>query len=324
MNFSDRPTLAGFLSIFVLFVLFVLPQTGCHPNGPHKPVVQSTIGSGAPGEKMNFEEVSGLFKVRCSRCHPSVSAPDWSIKEQAEAYVSNGKLYKRVIEQKTMPQPGSPEASAMNDEERSLILDWIRSVSSPDGGGPGNPPPPPPSKLAVLETCLNCHGGELGFPGQVGTPSLEGLSESYLSDQLKAFASGERRSPSMEGVASSLTRDEVKYLANHFSRLSRQARPWPGSIENVRAKVRAGEELATTYGCLGCHGSEGARANPMYPLLVGQDVQYTSSQLTAFLSGGRPGMLMPAILSGMDPSPTEDDMENLAVYFKSLLVSESQ
>lgn len=310
-----------FVPLFLIAHLSIF--LGCNSKGPHKPVEKSRLGSGAPGNKLEFEEVSGLFKVRCSRCHPSISAPDWSIKEQAESYVRNGKLYKRVIEQKNMPQPGSPESSAMSNEERQLLSDWIQAVSAP-GGGPGGPPPPPPppSRLAVLETCLNCHGGEFGFPGQLGAPSLESLSESYLLGQLKSFASGERRSPVMEGVATSLTEDDAVYLANHFSRSSRSPRPWPGDIGNVSEKALAGKDLATQYGCLGCHGNEGARANQMYPLLVGQDVQYTHNQLTAFISGDRSGFLMPAILSGLDPALTEEDKENLAVYFKSLLALE--
>src|SRR5690606_4145556 len=99
---------------------------------PHKPIPDSGAMAG-PAQAdtstaiVTFAEVRPLFQTYRSRCHPNIMPPDWLQYDEALTYVQNGKLYQRVIEEQTMPLPGTPEAQSMSDEERDLIAKWIQT-----------------------------------------------------------------------------------------------------------------------------------------------------------------------------------------------------
>lgn len=64
--------------------------------------------------------------------------------------------------------------------------------------------------------------------------------------------------------------------------------------------------------CSACHGETGISANPLWPNLAGQHARYLLEQLRQFKSGNkRPSPIM----SPMVASLTEQDMEDLAIYY---------
>ena len=80
----------------------------------------------------------------------------------------------------------------------------------------------------------------------------------------------------------------------------------------VDGSAQAGKARALT--CTACHGPEGNSISPMWPNIAGQNAKYLVAQLKAFKEGTRSDPLMTsqaALLS-------EQDMNNLAVYFESL------
>jgi len=75
--------------------------------------------------------------------------------------------------------------------------------------------------------------------------------------------------------------------------------------------VNAGKEKARA--CQVCHGKGGVSTNPTYPILAGQHARYLVKQLKAFKAGTRKDPIM----NGMAASLSEQDMEDLAVFFES-------
>ena len=66
--------------------------------------------------------------------------------------------------------------------------------------------------------------------------------------------------------------------------------------------------------CSACHGPEGNSISPMWPNLAGQNANYLVAQLEAFKSGTRSDPIM----SGQAMALSEQDMQDLAVYFETL------
>jgi cytochrome c553 len=69
-----------------------------------------------------------------------------------------------------------------------------------------------------IAPCASCHGG---IEQKLGTPWLEGMPKDYLVDELKQFASGERRNDShaqMRNMARGLTAKEIEELAAFYAR----------------------------------------------------------------------------------------------------------
>ncbi len=67
--------------------------------------------------------------------------------------------------------------------------------------------------------CMGCHGpgGASAMPDMF--PSLVGLEEAYIVEQLNAFKSGERVNPTMQPMASALSDDDIANLAAYLSAL---------------------------------------------------------------------------------------------------------
>lgn len=80
----------------------------------------------------------------------------------------------------------------------------------------------------------------------------------------------------------------------------------------VDGDLEAGKAKSVT--CAACHGANGVSVNPEWPNLAGQHAKYTVEQLKAFKSGKRNNALM----NGQAMMLSEEDMQNLAVYFESL------
>jgi cytochrome c553 len=65
--------------------------------------------------------------------------------------------------------------------------------------------------------CVGCHGPAGNSPAPEMFPKLSGLEETYISDTLKAFRSGEKTGTTMNAMASALTDDDIANLAAYLS-----------------------------------------------------------------------------------------------------------
>ena len=84
-----------------------------------------------------------------------------------------------------------------------------------------------------------------------------------------------------------------------------------GSVEN-------GKSISVTCGA--CHGVDGNSINPLWPNLAGQHAEYAAQQLAAFRDGKRMDSLMVAMAVGL----SDENINDLAVYYESLPVLKKQ
>jgi cytochrome c553 len=125
----------------------------------------------------------------------------------------------------------------------------------------------------------------------------------------------------MEPVAAGLNPKEMKHLARYYSKAAALV-PSPldltPAIERGKAIARRGRPRQRVPSCVDCHGPEGSRRNPSYPLLAGQHADYLALQLGLFKKQQRGGSayahLMYEVASGLTPA----QMRDVALYYASL------
>jgi len=83
----------------------------------------------------------------------------------------------------------------------------------------------------------------------------------------------------------------------------------------TRSQTTEGGSLYYSMGCVGCHGEGRVRHKQMerFPLLAGQNEGYLVSQLKAFRTGERPGVIMPAVAKSL----TDNQITALAAFLSS-------
>lgn len=77
----------------------------------------------------------------------------------------------------------------------------------------------------------------------------------------------------------------------------------------IDGTVQAGATKATM--CFACHGPNGNSVSPVFPRLAGQNAVYIVEQLHLFRAGVRQNPMMSAMAAGL----SDQDIDNLAVYF---------
>jgi cytochrome c553 len=80
------------------------------------------------------------------------------------------------------------------------------------------------SGRAKSQPCSVCHGAN-GLSTLPDAPNLAGQPEIYLSNQLRAYRSGERRHEVMSLVAKALSDDDIADLAAWFASIRVEATP---------------------------------------------------------------------------------------------------
>lgn len=81
------------------------------------------------------------------------------------------------------------------------------------------------------------------------------------------------------------------------------------AVIGVQGDPAAGQEKSAT--CAACHGADGNSASPQWPKLANQHAAYIVKQLHNFQDGER----VNAVMQGMAAPLSDDDINNLAVYF---------
>lgn len=312
-------------SLNLILVCGLLVLAGCDlGKGPHKPLASNQAGQFG-GEIQGYDKLRSVFVRNCAACHPSRSAPDWLDYEQAKAYASSGKLKQRVVTDKTMPPVGSPQATAMTNEDRARIAQWVDagapqfSKGSPDSQAQqGSVVESQPAGL--VQQCLQCHGAQgLGSESQPKIPALAGQNEIYLYNQMKDFRWRKRVDPSgtMNDIASGLSRDQWRELASHFAQLpSFSTKPWT-QLENSRNDLFAEGRSLAASNCISCHMNsdyKNGTSDPAIPVLAGQSEQYLINQLLYYRLKERQNNLMSQYASSL----SDRNIEALALYFSLL------
>lgn len=76
----------------------------------------------------------------------------------------------------------------------------------------------PANGAKLAQQCAVCHGIN-GLAKQPDVPNLAGESSIYITQQLKAFRSGERQNPQMSVMAGGLSDEHIADLAAYYDAL---------------------------------------------------------------------------------------------------------
>lgn len=165
-----------------------------------------------------------------------------------------------------------------------------------------------PTATMLGDTCAGCHGTD-GASNGPATPSISGLSETYLVDTMMAFKSGERPSTVMGRIAKGYTDEEIKTMATYFAE-----RPVAITKQELDpAKVKSGLDLYSSN-CGKCHDEYGALADDDAGILASQWLPYLQYSMEDFKSGARD---MPKKMKKKVEKLSDDELEALLQFFAS-------
>lgn len=133
--------------------------------------------------------------------------------------------------------------------------------------------------------CIACHGEDAKTPLQEGFPKLAGQNAEYMLNQLKDIKSGARANgqsvDTMKPVVEDLSEADMKDMADYLASLKEPAAP------AAAGPAHPGRTLFMTKTCVACHGKEGKKPLPGYPVVGGQDKAYILAQTKDIKSGAR-------------------------------------
>ena len=171
-----------------------------------------------------------------------------------------------------------------------------------------------------VAACISCHGAKGEGNAAAGFPRLAGVNAAYLSEQLSAFANGERKSTIMQPFAKLLSSNGRSAVALYFSSLPPPAGIKAGDSTTITPSD-TGAWIATRGrwdqglpACTQCHGPGGMGVGTAFPPLAGQPAAYLESQLHGWKTGARPPgpmALMPVVVSKL----SDTDISAVAAYY---------
>lgn len=223
---------------------------------------------------------------------------------------------------------GMPAWPTERDDEVWAMVAFLRQIPTLDGpayrqlafGAANAATEPRPGSPA---DCQRCHGAD-GASGGPHVPILAGQSAAYLTESIRAYASGARASGLMSGPAQAVAPAEIADLAAAFAALPRPrgtledpARPRgaqgdPALIDAGRRLAERGRAEDDIPACLGCHRDG---ANPLYPRLDGQNAPVLATQLRLFRAGTRGGGPAAPLMTRAAGNLSDADIAALAAFF---------
>jgi cytochrome c553 len=184
---------------------------------------------------------------------------------------------------------------------------------------------------ADSERCMECHGedgqGSVVTNGTEGHfAKLAGQHPAYVLKQIRDFRSGARKHDQMAIMARSVSDEDVRDIAAYFAGLPVMAPDGSGrvpakaeALSKGRALFEEGDAARGVPSCASCHGpkGEGIPAQPLVPIVGGQEWRYVDKQLRDWRAGERrngPDPLMNQVTKVL----TDKDIEALATYLSGM------
>lgn len=195
-----------------------------------------------------------------------------------------------------------------------LLSAWLSFSAQANDAAVGDPA----AGEANSAVCGACHGAD-GKAIQPAYPNLAGQHPAYLAKQLTDYRDGNRVNALMSGQATNLSDQDILDLAAYYGAMPKH--------ENVAGEesltlgmniYRGGITSAGVAACAGCHGPAGY-GNPTaaWPVVSGQNAQYTADQLRYFRSGERANDSN-AMMRGIAKRMTDEEIEAVANYIAGL------
>jgi len=181
------------------------------------------------------------------------------------------------------------------------------------------------TKAAV---CAGCHGAN-GIGIMDAYPNLAGQHADYITKQLKAFKSGDRKDPVMAPMVAALSEQDMADVAAYFASFGRDgSAPADSASSSTVATVSApayiadanagkalyehGDKARGISACVACHGKDGNSEVLINPNLAEQHPEYIEKQLKAFKEETRHN----ASMNQVSVNLSDADIANLGAYFK--------
>jgi cytochrome c553 len=334
-------------SIFNVSAILLLALISVSCGSKKKTYVQITGGGGDgttseknTGSVLDYDNVKSIFKSRCNTCHDSSMAPaDWMSYAKISSYLKlkpgemEKRLNRKALPSIAMPQASSAQAKAFTEEERQVLLSWLKSgavekastsgkdappTDDKDSDAPPTEPDTPEGKVKIdiiiddsiyaqyAAKCATCHQN-------TGNANVFGQNESYLYSHLINFKNqteaSYRKSSLMNLKVKDLSDNDIASLSKYISEQKRpdQAAPIvvdaqgePVDTDFTKAQIetiKSGKAVFVT--CAGCHSEKAAIGGN--PKVIWQDQTYLKDQLKAFYSEARlgPGPLPPTYMKMM-------------------------
>jgi cytochrome c553 len=168
--------------------------------------------------------------------------------------------------------------------------------------------------------CARCHGAGATAPASSLVPILHGQKVEYLTEALRAYATGDRSSGIMQPLASDLDAESIAKLARYYAGL---VPPQPRSpLDAEAASIERGRRIATIGdpqgripACNACHGDTGL---PTFPRLAGQRAPYLMRQLQLWKGGLNAATDIGAIMAPIATRLTDEQIRDASAYYASL------
>ena len=160
-------------------------------------------------------------------------------------------------------------------------------------------------------TCAGCHGtnGVSQGPG----PTIAGMSETYLTDSMTAFKSGERYSTIMTRIAKGYSDEDIEAMAKFFSGKKFMA----ANQSSDSAAAANGAKLHDKY-CDKCHEDAGTSPDDDAGFLGGQHKAYLKFTMSDFMDGVRKApKKMAKNLEKLNEKAGDKGLNDLVEYYAS-------
>jgi cytochrome c553 len=154
----------------------------------------------------------------------------------------------------------------------------------------------------LASQCRTCHGLD-GYAKIPIAPHIGGEPASYISGQLRAFRSGERKHEMMTVVAATLDEQKIVDVAAWYASLEAKA------ITPEDIDLRKKPEV-----CVTCHGEDGISLAMDAPNLAAESIVYISTQLKAFRNGKRKHPVMTAIAANL----SDEDIRAVSKWYSAI------
>lgn len=307
-------------------------------------VATHSMGIKPPDLEVNWRIMKGAghFETGCRPCHGSPETPPPAIPHRMtppppllKGEIADWKpaelfyLVKHGIK-----FTGMPAWPAQNrDDEVWAMTAFLRKLPSLNaesyrrlvhGNGSEESPVPlerlVPSKTVetlIVNNCARCHGHGGNGRGSGAFPKLAGQKSRYLSESLRAYASGKRHSGLMQPIAAGISPEVMRQLADYYANLP------PAMFQSSRTPAfKRGQEIAMNGipekrvpACVDCHLAGSEEKNEHYPRLAGQYTEYIKLQLELFKSRHRGGTAYSHIMHQAAENLAAGDMEAVAEFF---------
>jgi len=161
----------------------------------------------------------------------------------------------------------------------------------------------------VAGVCLHCHG-ESGNSTNPDIPNLAGQNPAYLLEQLRLFATGQRRNEFMEGMIKSMDSDEKIGMVLFYAAQAVKNKPTtnPSLVEKGYAVYQKQ--------CAACHGANGL-GNEKIARIAGQQPGYLRKMLDRYRSA-QSGPLAQSIMGPAVRTISDADIHAVVAFINAM------